>query len=425
MSTIVLFAVILGFYRLLSSLVLIPATASAFFTFYALALRNNLPYVLPGPQIQFGQRRWLAFQVCACVGLAIGVAINISLGLHLNLPLMPSVLIALIGISSIPLIAIVSKIISGVEQLCFYYAVISVPLVSSIVLLGLGQPILPFLDILMLATGAARAFGYFGCLKAGCCHGRPSNWGVVYPHQYAVALSPALLGVRLFPVQVFEALWTSGLVVVGCIMVFNQAIAGTGVTWFIVTYCSARFCFECLRWPPNYEFRSGLSQHQWISVALVFFIVSLELTGVLPFQLWHSIVLIFLLLMTAGLVIERRTRSASKLMTHPQHVRELLAAIDLSSSSPEVTNATHLGNAPIQIARTSLGLQISGGKIAGDQDHVYHYTLSSRSGLSEATVNSLAQAITRLQRSADSIEVFAGNLGVFHLLLHSARREGL
>jgi hypothetical protein len=361
----------------------------------------------------------LAFQVCACFGLALGVGINIGLGIRLNLPLMTSVFISLLGLFMIPIVAMTTKIISGEEELCFYHHLITVLAVTWMVLWLLGRPVLPFLDVLILAIGAARAFGFFGCLVAGCCHGRPSRWGILYQEHYTGILPQSLLGVRLFPIQIVESLATFGVVIVGCLVVFDQPVPGAGVAWFILTYCPLRFCFECLRWPPNYHFKSGLSQHQWVSVFLVLFIVSLEFTGVLPLHTWHEVVLVVLLLMTAVLIVERRLRSAGKQLTHPEHVREL---IELASRRRET--AQH-GLATIPIGSTSLGLRISAGRIANEGDEVYHYALSRADGLTEATVKSLAKAIARLQSLSDPIEVVAGTSGVFHLLVHSARGQGL
>src|SRR6185503_4275680 len=258
-------------------------------------------YVVAGPMIQFGRRRLSAFQVCSCIGLAIGVTINITLGARLSLPVTLSIGVALLGLLAIPVIAILVKIVTGEEQLCFYHHVIGVLAATSVLLWIVNQPLLPFLDILILAAGAARAAGYFGCLKAGCCHGRPSRWGVIYNDQYAHILQNSLLGVRLFPVQVFEALWTAGVVAIGCNLIVNRYEPGIGLAWFIVAYCPARFFFECLRWPPNYYFKSGLSQHQWISVALVLLVVALEVNGVLPFRSWHAVIVALLLVTTAAL----------------------------------------------------------------------------------------------------------------------------
>ena len=371
-------------------------------------------YVMAGPILQLGRRRLSAFQLCSCIGLAIGVTINITLGARLHLSIKLSIGVALLGLLAIPIIAMIVKIVTGEEQLCFYHHVIGVLAASAILLWSLGQPLLPFLDVLILSAGAARAVGYFGCLRAGCCHGRPSRWGVIYCDQYAHILPSALLGVRLFPVQIVEAFWTAGIVAIGCALIVWQYEPGVGLAWFIITYCPARFIFECLRWPPNYHFKSGLSQHQWISVALVSSVVALEINGVLPFRLWHAVVLLGLLAATAAMVIERQTRSVTRELGHPEHIRELTAAM---------RSLAQLPGFGIPVDCTSLGLQVSAGKIPSDAGYIHHYTLSRRGGLTKATVESLARAIT--QTLTGRVEVLAGNNNVFHLLVHSAHRKDL
>jgi len=245
----------------------------------------------------------------------------------LHLSIKWSVGVAVLGLVAIPIIAMVEKIVTGAEQLCFYHHLIGVLAATAILLWIVGQPLLPFLDLLILAAGAIRAVGYLGCLRAGCCHGRPSRWGVVYDDRYGGVLPALLINVRLFPVQIVEAFWTASIVMIGCALVVRQYEPGLGLAWFIVTYCSARFFFGYLRWPPNYHFKSGLAQHQWISVALVLLVVALEVSGVLPFRLWHAAILALLLVATAALVIERRTRSVTRELGHPEHLRELTAAM--------------------------------------------------------------------------------------------------
>jgi hypothetical protein len=338
--------------------------------------------------------------------LATGVTINITLGARLNLPLKLTAGVALIGLVAIPVIAMLEKIVTGQEQLSFYHHLIGALTAIAIFLSIAGQPLLPFLDVLILGAGAVRAIGYFGCLRAGCCHGRPCRWGVIYDDRYTRVVPSALLGVRLIPVQIVEAFWTTGIVAIGCALIVRQYEPGIGVAWFIITYCSARFFFGWLRWPPNFYFKSGLSQPQWISVALVLLVVALEVSGVLPFRLWHAVVLLGLLAATTFLIIERRTRSITRELGHPEHIRELAAALRSLSQRPGFG---------IPVDCTSLGLQVSAGKI-GD---IHHYTFSRRKGLTKAAVDLLAPAVTQ----AGQVEVLAGNNNTFHLLIHPTRRN--
>src|ERR1044072_1221674 len=137
---------------------------------------NDLHDVVPGPTVRLGRKRVHAFQVYACIGLLTALVLNLTLGARLGLPLKWSVGVALLGLLAIPVIAMVEKIIVGKEQLCFYHHLIGVLAATAVLLWLVAHPPLPFLDVLILAAGTIRAVGYFGCFRAGCCHGRPSRW---------------------------------------------------------------------------------------------------------------------------------------------------------------------------------------------------------------------------------------------------------
>lgn len=72
----------------------------------------------------------------------------------------------------------------------------------------------------------------------------------------------------------------------------------------------------------------------------------------------------------------------------------------------------------IHLACTSLGVQISAGRVrdtAGDLDH---YTFSSRNGgMTEETARILADLVLQLQQANAKGELVNGNRDVFHLLV--------
>jgi hypothetical protein len=157
----------------------------------------------------------------------------------------------------------------------------------------------------------------------------------------------------------------------------------------------------------------------------VLLIVNLEFIGVLPFQLWHAVVLICMLSITATLVIERQLRSFKKQLNHPEHLRELSAAIDLASRNLQITNNDYKVPAfAIPLNCTSLGLQITAGKIASETGEVHHFALSSRNGLTAVTAKSMAEAVMSLRKLPGPFELLEGGSGVFHLLVRPARGEG-
>lgn len=67
-------------------------------------------------------------------------------------------------------------------------------------------PVLKLADYVLLCGLFWHAFGRLGCFLAGCCYGRPTElpWGVVFRDVRSM-IPPELLGVRLHPVQLYEA----------------------------------------------------------------------------------------------------------------------------------------------------------------------------------------------------------------------------
>jgi hypothetical protein len=385
--------------------------------------RHPLGDVLPGPRIRFRGRSLHAFQVCGCAALLVGCVLNAALAARLNLPPGLTASISLAGLLTIPFVALVVKIFTGEERLAFYHHLVAATGGCALLLRLLGQPVLPFLDSFMLAAGAVRAVGYFGCLLAGCCHGRPCRWGVAYGAEHVTAGVPAqFLGVRLFPSQIVEALWTSGAVVAGCVLILRPHATGSVLAFFVMTYCPARFCFEFARWHPGQEYRRGLSEAQWISLALVSAVVAGEFFGALPFRSWHVALLVGLAATSTAVASANWPgRKGRPRLYHPAHLKELAEAIKLSDLAAGNSSAGHEPAATnIYVCCTSLGIQISADTFTENACATYHYALSRRGGvLTKEEARGLAELILRSARLSGAGELIDGGRGVFHLLFRT------
>jgi hypothetical protein len=294
----------------------------------------------------------------------------------------------------------------------------------------LRRPVLPYLDVMILGVGSFLVCGRVGCFLVGCCHGRPHSWGVCYRKEHADAgFTPYFVGVRLFPVQAVESLWVLCVVTTGVTVVLNGRPAGAALAWYVVAYDLGRFCFEFLRGDPDRSYLWGFSQPQWISLLLMLGVVWAEAAGVLPFHSWHVAATAGLALaMTVVGLARRFNKTARHLLLHPRHVKEVAAAIALISCPAAETNASRRwtvlprkNSSPIHIGCTSLGVQISGGKVSDTSGDTYHYTLSCRSGgMTEETARILAGLILQLRPAPGAGEFVKGNRDVFHLLIHPA-----
>ena len=378
-------------------------------------------FISPRVRIRINRRSYPAFKVWGCAAFLLAASLGFGLGLRRGLPLWAMTLDVMLAFMSFYAMAMVTKIIIGQEVLIFYHQLIAVTAVLTCAAWLLGQPVLLAADVAVIAVGATLTFGRIGCLMVGCCHGRPCRFGVRYSSEHAAeGFTAGLVGVRLFPLQIVECFFALVIVAVGCFMIWNDYAPGAAAAWFVASYCSTRFCFEFARWPPSYHFKWGLSQYQWISVVLLLFTATLELGGFLPFQLWHVLLMVLILLATAAVILERRLRSFDKDLNHPEHVRELAAAIDSMRyvTQGQGTVETTPGPAGIPVSMTSLGLQISASRISSVTGDVHHYAVSSRRGrLTEESANSLAKLIVRSKLSSCRTEILKGSGGVFHLLI--------
>jgi hypothetical protein len=381
------------------------------------------------PDIYAGGGFRPAFQVCGYTGLALAVSLALTLTSALGLSPVVTAILVFAAVLTFFGLVMATKIITGEERIIYYHHEIAVMVVAAYLLWLLGHPVLPYLDVLILGVGAFLVCGRVGCLMVGCCHGRPHRWGVCYREEHADAgFTPYFVGVRLFPVQAVESLWVLCIVTTGVTFVLSGRPPGAALAWYVVTYDLGRFCFEFLRGDPDRSYLFGFSQPQWISLLLMCGVVWAEVAGVLPFHSWHVAATACLALAMAAVSLARRfSRTARHRLLHPRHVKEVAEAVALVSSPSTEAKAASQWTvlprrnsmpAPVHIGFTSLGIQISAGKISGAAGATYHYTLSCRDGgMTEETARILAGLILQLRQAIGAGEFVKGNRNVFHLLI--------
>jgi prolipoprotein diacylglyceryltransferase len=175
----------------------------------------------------------------------------------------------------------------------------------------LGEPVLSYLDILVVGMLVYQAFGRIGCFMAGCCHGRPSAWGVRYGQKHAVTgYLYFVQGARLFPVQILEALWLFFLTAGAIAISVGGGTAGENIAWYVVGYGTGRFVFEFLRGDTGRIVVMGFSEPQWTALLASSVVVALELLGGLPFHWWHAAAVGVMASVVATLIVRRRNRGA-------------------------------------------------------------------------------------------------------------------
>lgn len=111
-----------------------------------------------------------------------------------------------------------------------------------------------------------HAFGRIGCYFAGCCYGMPYD-GVFHVEYHNNPYS--LCDVKLFPVQLVEAISLIILAIIFYILIRKK---GSSLRWtylYFISYSIVRFILEMFR----YDYERGsvgiFSTSQWISICIL------------------------------------------------------------------------------------------------------------------------------------------------------------
>lgn len=368
---------------------------------------------LATPRIRVAGHPRSAFRVWGYSGFAAAVVLSQVLTLARGLNPAIMLLITVGSMATFYAIALLTKALTGYEQLTFYHHFLGVLLTASALLALVGAPVLAYLDIIALGLMVFDMVGRFGCLMAGCCHGRPARWGICYPaHYHTTGLPAHLVGVRLLPVPVLEALLAACIALSGSLWVLGGAQPGPGFVWAITGYAAARFALEFLRGDPARPYVYALSEAQWTSLVVVTLASAGALAGYLPLT---GIALLTggLLWLTALIVMQH---AGQGMLTTPRHVSEVLRAITRSAAAPG-----------LEAHSTPLGVQIT----ARRTPDAAHYALSRPAApLTEPDAHALARLIARLRHKDHAYTLVTGQSGVFHVLIAyqtpaAGEREGL
>lgn len=123
-----------------------------------------------------------------------------------------------------------------------------------------------YLDVVVPIIPLGHAFGRIGCFCAGCCYGRPTDSAIGVIYTQAVGGAPP--GVRLLPVQLFEA---GGDIIIFLILIsVSDKTKSRYLTTclYCILYGIVRFILEFYRYDSIRGMAAGLSTSQWISIVL-------------------------------------------------------------------------------------------------------------------------------------------------------------
>ena len=267
------------------------------------------------------------FQACGYVGLASAIALTVSLVWYLRLSYWIVTLVILTTILTFLTLTVLTEVCTGKPRLVYYRCFLAAMGSVATLVLSLGHPLLPYLDVAVVGIGLFVACGRMGCLLVGCCHGRPFKWGVRYREADAAPDFPEhLTGIPLFPVQAVESCWVLVVVLIGVAQIINGQPSGSALSTYIVGYGVGRFCFEFLRGDVRRRYLRGISEAQWTSVLMTSAVVTAEWYGALSVNSWHSLAAACLVIAT---LIINMTHAASDSLDSSIEKIELYSRLEI------------------------------------------------------------------------------------------------
>jgi hypothetical protein len=214
------------------------------------------------------------------------------------------------------------------------------------------------------------------------------------------------------------------IVLIGIAILLRGHTPGDIVSWYLVAYAVGRFCFEFMRGDVERTYFLGFSEAQWTSLLIMCAVAWAEVTGRASMQSWHIVAAGGVALAMVGVTLNRRLRGTLRYqILLPSHVREVADAVDQISTAGRkyaTFGASDDRASSIDLYRTSLGIQVSAGKICNRESSIDHYTLSAVDGaMSDETAGALASLIVRLRHPSSLPELITRGRGVFHLLIRA------
>ena len=133
-----------------------------------------------------------------------------------------------------------------------------------------GLPLRRTLDCLAPAAALGLAIQSLGNFAAGSDYGSPTDqpWGVVYRHGLATLWSGTPLGIRLHPVQVYQALILFALLAALFFLLPRGQQDGDLAGTFLFVYGISLYFLDFYRGPPTFIFHEAISLTQIIAIII-------------------------------------------------------------------------------------------------------------------------------------------------------------
>lgn len=263
---------------------------------------------LPGPDVRLGSFRMPAYRLLAILGLLAGVWTAVGTGARLGIAPGRVLAVVVVGVAGSCAVLVV-RASRGSSDWVWHEHEASALAAASGVGLWAGEP-LALLDATVTGLLVVLAVGRFGCLYAGCCHGRPvrgRRWGVRYgPAHVRAGLPAPLLGRRLVPVQAIEAVGVLALATPWLL------VSGLPPGALLVSVLGGRLLLRTVleTWRGDHGPVRGtpLRLPQWWACTVALVLLALTVAGLLPIGAWSILPAAEVLLVLAMLAAATRPR---------------------------------------------------------------------------------------------------------------------
>jgi Prolipoprotein diacylglyceryl transferase len=293
------------------------------------------------PRIWFdvGVRRVPAFRSIGIIGFHVALGVAIAASLWSGVPLASALGLSAVAALSFFGWGMLRRALTGRESLVLLEYVWAAYGAVAVFAWASSTAMSSTLDVFSVSVPWFLAFGRLGCTTVGCCHGSPATVGLRYGPAHP--LPARLVGRRLFPVQLIEAL---ALCVIGTVgMALITRTSGTATVWFLAMYSVIRFGCERLRGDRRPSVK-GIPVAQTMCLAqLGASIAASEVWLVAGSPGRETVVALGVLGATVtagGLLLVSRGRNPLVAQAHLDEVWEKIWTAPCASTSPPTTVAT-------------------------------------------------------------------------------------
>lgn len=357
-----------------------------------------------------------SFRVAGVTGLAVGVVTAVLVARLRGQSTLITLALTAVGVASFLALVVLRGRREGVPRLiCFHDQLASLTGATALLVL-LREPVLDYLDLVVLGMGCLVAGGRVGCLLVGCCHGRPSTWGPRYGSAHIREGFPEeFADVRLVPVPLFEAVTLICSVAVGSWIALSGASPGSVLVWYVLSQVFVRFWLEFLRGDAR-PAAGAVSEAQWsaVMVTVVVGVATLASGWLVPSALAGT----FLVVMVAAVVLTSRGPRGGT--CSPEHLAEVLRVVQAARHLPD----------QMVVSTTPLGVLISAEhRSNGDRHYAFSRPSTPLTWPEAVTMGRVAwltepTGAAALAGRSNDVAPAGGSGGVYHLSVRAVSSTG-